>query len=422
MRFRNSILYVICFTIAASVSVMAQIHTDVSDLADRPNVRKAFDYLREIEPETIEEQVKIAEIPAPTFQEEKRGAYYKRRFEELGLKSVRVDEAGNVIGERPGSGGAKAPTLVVVAHLDTVFPIETKLEAVREGKIIRLPGIGDDARGLAVLLAVVRALNEHSIETVGDLIFVGVVGEEGLGDLKGTRHLFEKELKGRITHFISLDGAGLGVTVGAVGSKRYRVTYSGPGGHSFGAFGMANPIHALGRLIEKVSRFETPSEPKTTFSVGVIRGGTSINSIAHTASFDIDMRSVDPQELAKLDAKFQAAAKEARDEENTRWNNRDAVELSVEKIGDRPAGRQAPDSPIIRLSSSANKHMGIEDDFGFSSTDSNIPMSIGIPAVTLDIGGKGYKAHSPDEYWDSTESHVGSQRTLLIVLGVVGVK
>ena len=400
----------------------AQLSTDLGSMMKNSKVSKAFEYIKEIEPETIEEQIKLSEIPAPTFEEKKRGLYFKKRFEEIGLKNVRVDAVGNVIAERMGTGGKDAPTLVLAAHLDTVFAMDTKLETKREGTIIKLPGISDDGRGLTLLLAIAKTLEKHKIETIGNIIFVANVGEEGLGDLKGVRHLFNVELKNKITHFISIDGAGLGVTTGAVGSKRYRVTFAGKGGHSYGAFGMANPIHAVGRLIAKVSNFQTPVTPKTTFSVGMIRGGTSVNSIARTASFDIDMRSRDPFELARLDKRFKQNAEAALKEENGRWNNKGKISLDIKLIGDRPTGTQSQESPIIQVAAAANKYMKVEDDFGFSSTDSNMPISIGIPAITIDGGGNGKGAHSLDEQWDSKDSHIGSQRALLITLGIVGVK
>ncbi|MGI8544826.1 MAG: M20/M25/M40 family metallo-hydrolase [Aridibacter sp.] len=418
----NQIVFILLIASLQTILVFPQVHTEVDDLMKNKQVKNAFEFIKQIEPETIEEQIKIAEIPAPTFAEEKRGEYFRQRFAEIGLKNVRVDAVGNVIGERMGTGGKDAPTLVLAAHLDTVFAMDTELKTVREGNVIKIPGIGDDSRGLTLLLAIAKTLEKHKIETVGNIIFVANVGEEGLGDLKGVRHLFNEELKGKITHFISIDGTGLGITTGAVGSKRYRVTFSGPGGHSYGAFGMANPIHAIGRLIAKISEFQTPIEPKTTFSVGMIRGGTSVNSIARESSFDIDMRSPDPYELDKLDKLFKLNAEAALKEENNRWNDKGKLELDIKLIGDRPTGTQPQDSPIIQIAASANKFMNIENDFGFSSTDANMPISIGVPAITIDGGGIGKGAHSLDEQWDSKDSHLGSQRALLIVLGIVGIK
>ncbi|HVF28497.1 MAG TPA: M20/M25/M40 family metallo-hydrolase [Pyrinomonadaceae bacterium] len=400
----------------------AQTRPTGAELARVPQVRRALDYIKSIELETIEEQIRITEIPAPTFKEQKRAEYFKRRFAQLGLKNVRIDRAGNCLGERPGAGGNLAPTLVVAAHLDTVFDEQTDTKVKRDGTILKAPGIADDGRGLTLLVALVRALDEAKIQTSGNVVFVANVGEEGLGDLKGTRHLFNDELKDRITHFISIDGAGLSITNQAVGSFRYRVTYTGPGGHSYGAFGLPNPIHALGRLIEKVSRFQTPAEPKTTFNVGRIEGGTSVNSIARAASLEMDMRSVSANELAKLDGEFKKAAQTALEEENSRWASERKLTVEVKVIGNRPTGAQAADAPIVQAALAADRALGIKSELDASSTDSNVPISIGIPAITIDGGGSSRGTHSLDESFDLTDSHIGSQRALLTVLGIVGVR
>lgn len=393
-----------------------------AEITSVPQVRRALDYIKEIESETIEEQIRINEIPAPTFKEARRAEYFKRRFTELNLKNVRIDGAGNCLGERPGAGGSGALTLVVAAHLDTVFDEKTDVRVKRNGAILKAPGISDDGRGLTLLIALARALDAAKIETRGQIILVANVAEEGVGDLKGTRHLFNEELKGRITHFISIDGAGLGITNQAVGSRRYRVTYGGLGGHSYSAFGLPNPIHALGRLIEKVSGFQTPAAPKTTFNVGRIEGGTSVNSIARTASLEMDMRSVGAGELAKLDAQFKAAAQSALDEENSRWASERKLTVEVKLIGDRPTGTQAADAPIVRAALAADRALGIKSELDASSTDSNVPISLGIPAITLEGGGSARGSHSLDEEWDSTNSVLGSQRALLTILGIVGLK
>lgn len=394
--------------------------TQISDLMKNEKVRRAFEFLREIEPQTIEEQIKITEIPAPTFKEAKRAEYFRQRFTELGLQNVRIDKAGNAIGERPGK--SNKTTLVLAAHLDTVFDENTDVRVRREDKVLKAPGISDDGRGLTLLLAIAKALNEARIETDGSIIFVANVAEEGLGDLKGTRHLFNEELKNRITHFISIDGAELKITNQAVGSFRYRTTFKGKGGHSYGAFGLPNPIHALGRLVEKVSRFQVPTKPKTTFNVGKITGGTSVNSIAASATIEIDMRSESPSELAKLDAAYKQVVEQALQEENERWQN--AEELTVENlaIGNRPTGTQSPDAPIVQIALATDRSLGIKSELEASSTDSNIPISLGIPAITLDGGGIGRGTHSLNESWDSRNSHIGSQRTLIITLAIVGLR
>ncbi len=401
-------------------TISAQITQDAESLANNPKVKLALDYIKSIEPNTIDEQIKITEIPAPTFKEGKRAEYFKQRFTELGLKNVRIDKVGNVIGERMGTGDANAPTLVLAAHLDTVFD-NAEVKVTRNGNVIKGLGISDDGRGLTVLLAIAKTLEAQKIATQGNIIFVANVAEEGLGDLIGTKHLFNEELKGKITHFISIDGSGLTVTTAAVGSFRYRVTYTGPGGHSYGAFGLPNPIHALGRLIEKVSRFQVPAKPKTTFNVGRIEGGTSVNSIAYSASLEMDMRSESLEELTKIDAEFKKAAQTALDEENARWTSPRKLTVEVKQIGNRPAGTQSPDLPLIKLAALADKVFNIKSNFSASSTDSNVPISLGIPAITIDGGGKGDGEHSLNEQFDTTDSQIGSQRALLITLGVVGV-
>ena len=389
-------------------------------LSDLPKIKQALEHLKATETETISEQIKACEIPAPTFHEAKRGEWFKQRFTELGLKNVRVDKIGNVLGERPGKGSG--PVLVLAAHLDTVFPADTDVKVKREGSILKGPGIGDDCRGLAVILAVARALNQAKIETDGTIIFVANVGEEGLGDLRGVRHLFAEELKGRATHFISVDGVGLDVTNTAVGVVRYRATFRGPGGHSYGAFGLPSPIHAMGRAIEKISRFEVPKQPKTTFNVGKIEGGTSVNSIAHTAWMEVDMRSESAAELDKLEAQFKRAVQNSVDEENRSRPNKAPITVELKIVSQRPAGVQSADSPIVKTALAAGASLGFNPKLGAGSTDSNIPISLKIPAITIDGGGDGKGAHSLDEYFDTTNSHLGTQWALLIALGIVGVK
>ena len=404
---------------ACAIDVQAQSQS-TSQIFSAPQVRRALEYLKTIEPETTNDQIRACEIPAPTFQEQRRAEHFKRRFAELGLKNVRIDAIGNVIGERHGAG--RGPTLVLAAHLDTVFPEGTDVKVKRNGSTLSGPGIGDDCRGLAVILAVARALNEAKVETEGTILFVANVGEEGLGDLRGVRSLFNNELKGRITHFISVDGTGLEVTNTAVGVVRYRVTIRGPGGHSYGAFGLASPIHALGRAIEKISRFQVPKQPKTTFNVGRIEGGTSVNSIAHTAWMEVDMRSESAEELQKLEAEFKRVTQEALDEENARGAGPHKLTAEMKVVSQRPAGVTPADSPIVKIAMEADAALGIKTKLTSGSTDSNIPINLGVPAITIDGGGEGRGAHSLDESFDTTDSHVGTQRALLIVLGIVGLK
>jgi len=411
----------IALILIAVCALMANAQTNsLNHILSSPPCRRALEYIKAAEPETIEEQIRLCEIPAPPFKEHERAAYYKEQFIKLGLKNVRIDREGNVIGERPGAGSG--PTLVLAAHLDTVFPEGTNTKVTRDGAILKAPGIGDDCRGLAVVLAVARALNQAEIQTQGTIIFVGDVGEEGLGNLRGVRHLFQEEMKGKITHFISIDGTGLEITNRAVGSNRYRVTFRGPGGHSYGTFGLPSPIHALGRAIEKISRFKVPKQPKTTFNVGRIEGGTSVNSIAHTAWMEVDMRSESASELAKLDAEFKRAVQQALDEENAFWNHERKLTVEVKLVGERPTGEQSPDAPIVQIARAADAALGIQSRLRSGSTDSNIPISLGIPAITLTGGGQGRGAHSLEESFDTTDSYLGTQRALLVTLGIVGLK
>jgi acetylornithine deacetylase/succinyl-diaminopimelate desuccinylase-like protein len=388
---------------------------------DGPKVRAALAFLARTEPQTIEEQIAICEIEAPPFKEARRAADYVRRMQALGLRNVRIDAEGNVIGERPGDPGA--PVIVISGHLDTVFPEGTDVTVKREGTLLRGPGIGDDCRGLAVVLAVARALNDAQIRTRGTVLFVGTVGEEGAGNLRGVRHLFEKELKGRVGYFISVDGTGYTMTKDAVGSHRYRVAFKGPGGHSYTDFGMPNPTHALGRAIARIADFQVPADPRVTFSVGVVQGGTSVNAIAGEASMLVDMRSVDPVALDSLDRRFQAAIRQALDEENARWPA-STVRLTVEvqSTGIRPAGTQRADAPIVLTARAAGERLGFTPTATPSSTDANIPISLGIPSLTIDAGGTGQGAHSLAETWDSKGSEKGTQWALLTVLGLAGVR
>ncbi|MDQ3697424.1 MAG: M20/M25/M40 family metallo-hydrolase [Gemmatimonadota bacterium] len=390
-----------------------------------PRVRAALDSIRAHNAWTLEQQVSICEIPAPPFKEADRGAELKRRFEALGLRDVRVDEVGNVIATRVGAGPGAGPSVVLSAHLDTVFPEGTDVTVKREGTRFRAPGIGDDCRGLTVLLAVARAFAEANVVTEGTVHFVGTVGEEGAGNLRGVRHLFEQEMKGRVDYFISVDGTGIGITSRAVGSHRYRVSYRGPGGHSYGDFGMPNPLHALGRAIALVSELRTPARPRTTFSVGVVSGGTSVNSISGEGTMEVDLRSESAQALAALDAEFQRAIRRALAAENARWpRSRTRLTLAIDTIGIRPAGAQLDTARIVRVAQAAARALGVDPGATqASSTDSNVPIALGVPAITIDGGGSGGGAHSLDEWYDDGErGWIGPQWAALIVAGLAGVR
>jgi acetylornithine deacetylase/succinyl-diaminopimelate desuccinylase-like protein len=398
---------------AAAAACFAQ---SPADLVKDPTVRAALDAAKRNEPQAIEQEVHVCEIPAPPFHEEARGRELKRLFDELGLKDVRIDAAGNVIGVRPGK--AAHPNVVLAAHLDTVFPEGTNVKVTRDGTVLKGPGIGDDCRGLALILGVARAMKEARVETPGTITFVADVGEEGLGDLRGMKQLFGETMRGQIDKFISVDGTGLGITHIGVGSNRYKVTFKGPGGHSYGAFGMANPIQAMGRAIAKIDAFEVPKDPKTTFNVGRVGGGTSVNAIPFEAWMEVDMRSADPASLKAVDTKFHAALKEAVDEENKRWGGRGAVSVSAELVGVRPAGQTSKDSPIVQTAMSVSRALDIAEVLHEGSTDSNVPMNLGIPAITISGGGQGTGAHSLNEAIDVKDSWRGTQRAILLVVAL----
>ena len=401
------------FLILCSAVCLAQ---TPAELLNSPTVKAALDFARRHEPDAIEQQIRLCEIPAPPFKEEQRGREVKRLFEELGLQNVFIDKAGNVVGTRPGK--SRTPNLVLSAHLDTVFLEGTDVKVTRNGSVLKGPGIADDCRGLAVLLATIRALNEAKVETPGTITFVADVGEEGLGDLRGMKQLFGETLKRRIDKFVSIDGTGSAIVNTGVGSLRYRVTFKGPGGHSYGAFGMANPIQAMGRAIAKIDAFDVPASPKTTFNVGRVGGGTSVNAIPFEAWMEVDLRSVDPASLKALDTKFQAAVSDSVEEENRRWNNHGAVRASAELAGIRPAGQTPSGSAIVQTALAVARALQWNESLREGSTDSNVPMNLGIPAITIGGGGTGAGAHSLEETFDTTDSWRGTQRAILLAVSL----
>lgn len=387
-------------------------------------VRAALELIKADNTWTIQQEIELTQIPSPPFKESTRAAEYKRRLEALGLRNVRIDSVGNVIAERRGVG--TGPTVVIAGHLDTVFPEGTNVTVKHDGGKLRAPGIGDDDRGLAVVLAVARAFEKTGLQTNGTVYFVGDVGEEGPGNLRGMRHLFGKELKGKVDYFISVDDSGLGIASRAVGSYRYHVSYKGPGGHSYGAFGIPNPIHALGRAIAGIADVQVPTTPKTTFNVGVIQGGTSVNSISGEASMDVDMRSEDAKSLAAVDVQVQRILRDALTAENARWKGARAagaqLTMHIDTIGIRPTGAQADDAPIIKTALAAAKALGFTSTTGASSTDANIPISLGIPAMRIGGGGDAEGAHSLGEWYeDGPNGYLGPQWAALIVAALAGV-
>jgi tripeptide aminopeptidase len=415
MPFRNRAIFVL-LTLPLALA-QARATQDPATLRDDPSIKAAFAAIVKNEPAMLNEEARICEIPAPPFHEEKRGVELKRLFEQQGLTNVHIDAVGNVIGTRAGE--KPHLNLVLAAHLDTVFPEGTDVKVTRTGSVMKGPGIGDDCRGLVVVLGTIKALNDANVKTPGTITFVANVGEEGLGDLRGVKELFGNSLKGQIDAFISVDGLGTGITNIGVGSYRYRVTFKGPGGHSYGAFGMANPIQAMGRAMAKIDDFQVPAKPKTTFNVGRVGGGTSVNAIPFEAWMEVDMRSADVDSLKALNDKFKNALNEAVAEENTRWNNKGAVSVSAELVGLRPAGQTAENAPIVQKAMAVSRALDLNVRLSEGSTDSNVPMNMSIPAVTIGGGGSGSGAHSLNETYDSTDSWKGTQRALLLAVSLV---
>jgi tripeptide aminopeptidase len=370
----------------------------------------------------VSELIGLTEIPAPPFKEQTRAAAFAKLLRASGLPTVETDPEGNVTALRKGGGKG---LLVVNAHLDTVFPEGTNVKVKRQGTRLSAPGVGDDTRGLALVLSLVRTMDAARIQTASDILFVGNVGEEGEGDLRGIKYLLQKgKYKGQVTQMIAIDGGDVsGVTNGGVGSRRYRVTFSGPGGHSYGAFGLVNPAFAMGDAIARFSRLTVPAQPKTTFNVGVVRGGTSVNSIPADVSMDIDMRSESCAELQKLDAAFLGVVRDAVEAENkARSTKEGAVRADPKVIGERPCGETPVSSPIVRAAAATIRGFGMTPSFTISSTDANVPMSLGIPAITVGRGGPGGRAHSPDEWTDvDPASNVKNEQVVLaIILAAAG--
>ncbi|WP_137124510.1 M20/M25/M40 family metallo-hydrolase [Roseomonas sp. HF4] len=374
---------------------------------------------------TVQDLITLTEIPAPPFAEDQRASAYLDMLKAHGLEEVEQDEIGNVMGIRRGFGNGDM--LVVAAHLDTVFPAGTDVRVKREGTRLMAPGIGDDTWSLAVNLAYLRAMDAAGIRTRHDILFVGDVGEEGLGDLRGVRHLFEKgRHRGRLRAFLTVDSPNVdGIVSGGVGSRRYRVTFRGPGGHSYSAFGLVNPMYAMAEAARGLAAVPVPVEPPTTHCVSVVSGGTSINAIANAVTIEVDLRSASAAELARLDGRFLAIVEQAVATENAARSTRAGViTAEIQRVGDRPAGETPKGAPIRDLAAAAVAAEGYRPSFEFSSTDANVPMSLGIPALKIGAGGRGGRAHSLDEWLDVEPLEVlrGMRSSLATILALAGME
>ncbi len=390
-----------------------------TQLMAAPDIQRLLEAVKADHARSIDDLKLLTEIEAPPFKEQKRAEAFLARMKALGLADARIDAEGNVVGLRKGTGNG--PKLLISAHLDTVFPAGTDVKVKERDGRLYAPGISDDTRALSVLLSWLKVLNDNKVQTVGDLLFVGNVGEEELGNLRGMKKIFADHLD--IDGMVGLEPAPDGaVLVLGTGSHRYEVTFKGPGGHSYGAFGQVpSAIHGMGRAIAKIADVKTPSFPKTTFTVGTVGGGTSVNTIAPDARMAIDIRSDEMQPLLDTEKKILAAIQEAVAEENKRWNV-DTLTVSTKLIGDRPGGRTPSDSVIVEAAVRSNSAFGQKTLMSGASTDANVPMSLGIPAIIIGGGGKTGGFHALSEWIDLTDAWKGAQNSLVTVLGLVGVQ
>jgi tripeptide aminopeptidase len=395
----------------------------IRHLMSSAEVVRAFRFFETNADAITDEHIRICSIPASPFGERERAEYLSQKFSSLGLTEVEIDDEGNCLGLIKGA--SRSPLMVVSAHLDTVFSSDTDFTVVRRENRLLAPGIADDGCGLAALIALAQAIHAERIRTEGSILFVGTVGEEGEGNLRGVRYLLTRgRWASKVDAFLSFDGPGADrITNRALGSRRYRVELAGLGGHSWGDFGLPNPIHALGRAVSRLAAYPAPKEPRTTFNVGRIEGGTSINSIPRNATMEVDLRSASEAELRRIDAFFRRAMRDAVDDENAKKRAGDPeLKLKLDLIGERPTGETPADSPLVAIAVEATKVLGFEPRLDQSSTDSNLPISLQIPAITLGGGGSSGFSHTLDEWYDPRDRDKGLKRGLLVILGMVGMQ
>ncbi len=380
---------------------------DVSRLMDDAAVAKALAWVDTHAAQVVEEAIRICEIPAPTFDEGERAKYVRQRFEALGLEDVTIDPAGNARGRRPGA--APGPGLAMAAHLDTVFPKNAHVKVRREGSRLHAPGIGDNSVAIAGLLAMVEALSAGGVKTGTDLHLASNTCEEGLGDLRGMK-AFMADVKGKVAAAIAVEGLKINRIIHvAVGSRRYKITFTARGGHSWGHFPSPSAIHIMGRAIADISRLEVPTEPKTTYNVGVIHGGTTINTIAAEADMLVDMRSIDAKSLAALEKRLSAIVERAAQEGDG--------QVKLELVGDRPAGSIPADHPVVQTCMAVHRALGLKTYTEPGSTDHNAPLAIGLPAVCLSVT-EGENEHRLDEFIDTGPIPTGVKNILLAAVAL----
>jgi acetylornithine deacetylase/succinyl-diaminopimelate desuccinylase-like protein len=400
----------------------------VTTLASRRPVHAAFSWLHKNPGLIMDWQAELVGIPAPPFGEQARTEWLAGRFMEAGLSDVRADDVGNVFG-RIGAAGlpdeSTGPVVVLSAHLDTVFPQATKLNPRVDGDLLEAPGSCDNGAGVVGMLALAHALVRSKVELAAPLILLGNVGEEGEGDLRGVRQLYQRDpLAGRIAAHIVLDGAGAdSVVTEGLGSRRYRVAIKGPGGHSFTDSGRPNPINALAIGLVKLAEISLPDESRTTMNVGTIQGGSSVNSIPEKAEAAIDFRSTSDGQLVRLEVALHRAMEDAVDESNRAIKtpmarSKGLLTFSIEKIGDRPAAILPANSPLIDALRAVDRHLGLRTDPRLGSTDANLPMSLGVPSLSMGAGGDGGGAHTVAEWYSAKDREVGLRRVMLLTLAM----
>jgi acetylornithine deacetylase/succinyl-diaminopimelate desuccinylase-like protein len=401
----------------------------VTALAAQRTVHSAFAWLHGNVGKIMDWQARLVGIPAPPFGEAARSQWLAARFAEAGLRQVHTDAVGNVFGFLPAAKlppESTGPVVVLSAHLDTVFPAGTPLNPVVDGERLQAPGACDNGAGVAGMLAIAHALIEAGAELPAQLIFLGDVGEEGEGDLRGVRDFYSQSaLASRIAAHIVLDGPGADSAVTqALGSRRFRVAITGPGGHSFTDAGTPNPIAALALALAKLAETPLPEEPRTTLNLGTIHGGTSVNSIPESAVASIDFRSTSPDELLRLEVALHRAVEDAVEH----WNSlakagaapiRGVLSFAIQKIGDRPAATLRGDSPLMETLGAVDRHLGLRTDFRLGSTDANIPLSLGIPALSMGAGGEGGGAHTLGEWYSAKDREAGLRRVALLTLAMI---
>lgn len=404
------------------IVIIDEYRNQIKQLREDSRIQMAFDRIENLHDFTLENHINLTEVPAPPFGEKARGEFFMELLRPYNLDSLWMDDVGNVIGLKRGKSGKR--TVCLDAHLDTVFPEGTDVSVDMKGDTLYAPGVGDDTRGLAMVVSIAKAMAEAGLEVEDDILFIGSVGEEGLGDLRGVKHLF-RDGHG-IDAWISIDGGTLGrVNTQALGSYRYRVIFKGPGGHSWGAFGLVNPHHALGEAIHRfVQRADayTADGPRTSYNIGIVQGGTSVNSIPFESIMEVDIRSVLPERLDILEGFLEKSVNEALASQNDKKRLGKDLEVEIIKIGNRPSGELSTEIPLIQRALSATALLGKRPDITRGSTNSNIPISMGIPAVTIGRGGVGANAHALDEWWLNKEAYKATQLALILLVAEAGLK